>query len=96
MKKMMLLAGLLALLAAGCDSKPVTTPMPEANNEKPLTTPMPEAKHEKPVTSLMPEANDENCKHENIARIEDKSIQQALSSQCLRRGSYKPSSKRVW
>ena len=51
----------------------------------------------KPATAPMPEVNDENCKPENIAKIEDKGVQQAFSSRCLRRGGeFKPSPKREW
>ena len=51
----------------------------------------------KPATAPMPEVNDENCKPENIAKIEDKGVQQAFSSLCLRRGGdFKPSPKREW
>jgi entry exclusion lipoprotein TrbK len=35
----------------------------------------------------LPEVNDENCKPENIAKL-DKSVQQAFSSLCLRRGRF--------
>ena len=51
----------------------------------------------KPATAPMPEVNDENCKPENIAKIEDQGVQQAFSSLCLRRGGeFKPSPKREW
>ncbi len=51
----------------------------------------------KPATASMPEVNDENCKHENIAKIENKGVQQSFSSLCLRRGGeFKPSPKREW
>ncbi|EBX9589645.1 TPA: entry exclusion lipoprotein TrbK [Escherichia coli] len=51
----------------------------------------------KPAMSAMPEVNDQNCKHENIAKIADQGTQQAFSSLCLRRGGdFKPSPKREW
>lgn len=51
----------------------------------------------KPAKETIPEVNDANCKHENIARIEDQSLQQKLSSLCLRRGGdFQPSPKREW
>lgn len=51
----------------------------------------------KQATVPMPEVNDENCKHENIVKIENKGVQQAFSSLCLRRGGeFKPSPKREW
>jgi len=34
----------------------------------------------------LPEVNDENCKSENIAKL-DKNMQQELSSKCLRVGT---------
>jgi len=49
----------------------------------------------KPATAPMPEVNDENCKPENIAKL-DKSVQEAFSSQCLRAGSFKPSEPKSW
>jgi entry exclusion lipoprotein TrbK len=48
-----------------------------------------------PEPAVMPEANAENCKPENIAKL-DKSTQQALSSQCLRAGTFKPSEPKSW
>ena len=51
----------------------------------------------KPAPSAMPEVNDENCKSQNITKLEDKGVQQAFSSLCLRRGGeFKPSPKREW
>ena len=51
----------------------------------------------KPEPVTLPEVNAENCKPENIAKIEDKGVQQAFSSLCLRRGGeFKPSPKREW
>lgn len=49
-----------------------------------------------PAKQFMPEINDENCKSENIAKFKDETMQQAISSLCLRRGSFKPSEKKAW
>lgn len=49
----------------------------------------------KPAAQALPEVNDENCRPENIAKL-DKGVQQAFSSQCLRRGSFKPSEQKTW
>ena len=50
----------------------------------------------KPAMPTMPEVNDENCKTENIAKIQDKGMQQEFSGKCLRRGTFKPSTPRAW
>jgi entry exclusion lipoprotein TrbK len=44
----------------------------------------------------MPEVNDENCKFENIKKIEGKGIQQEFSGKCLRRGSFQTSMPRSY
>ena len=44
----------------------------------------------------LPIVNDENCKFENIKKIEDKDIREEFASMCIRRGSFKPSPKRSW
>lgn len=49
----------------------------------------------KPEPVTLPEVNNENCKYENIAKL-DKSIQQDFSSQCVRRGTFKPSTPKAW
>ncbi len=49
----------------------------------------------KPESVTPPEVNAENCKPENIAKL-DKSVQEAFSSQCLRAGSFKPSEPKSW
>ncbi|MCK0505355.1 entry exclusion lipoprotein TrbK [Aromatoleum anaerobium] len=49
----------------------------------------------KPAAQDLPEVNDENCRPENIAKL-DKGVQQAFSSQCLRRGAFKPSEQKTW
>lgn len=43
----------------------------------------------------LPEVNDENCKHENIVKL-DKSVQKEFSSLCLRRGDFVPSKPKTW
>lgn len=50
----------------------------------------------KPVLQAKPELNDENCKPENILKIQDKDMRQEFSGQCSRRGSFKPSEPRNW
>lgn len=45
----------------------------------------------------MPVVNEENCKAENISKIEDKVMREQFASMCLRRDSgFKPSVKREW
>jgi entry exclusion lipoprotein TrbK len=44
----------------------------------------------------MPAVNDENCKTENLEKMEDKETRQELASLCFRRGTFKPSPKREW
>lgn len=44
----------------------------------------------------MPIVNDENCKTENIAKIEDKTIREQFASMCFRRSNFKPSPKKEW
>ena len=44
----------------------------------------------------LPAVNDENCKTENLKKIEDKETRQQLASLCIRRGTFKPSPKREW
>ena len=50
----------------------------------------------KPAMQSLPEVNNENCKTENIAKIQDKGMQQEFSGKCLRRGTFKPSTPRAW
>lgn len=47
------------------------------------------------VSKEIPTVSDENCKPENIAKL-DKSIHEKFSSACLRRGSFKPSEPKTW
>jgi entry exclusion lipoprotein TrbK len=45
----------------------------------------------------MPAVNDENCKWENMVKIEDKATREQLASACARRGpGFKPSPKKEW
>jgi entry exclusion lipoprotein TrbK len=44
----------------------------------------------------LPAVNDENCKTENLQKIQDKETRQELASLCIRRGTAKPSPKREW
>ena len=50
----------------------------------------------KPALQAMPEDNDENCKLENIQKIEDKGMQQEFAGKCARRGTFKPSEPKKW
>lgn len=51
----------------------------------------------KPTVFALPEVNEQNCKPENIAKVQDKATQQKLSSLCLRQGSeFKASPDRKW
>jgi entry exclusion lipoprotein TrbK len=49
-----------------------------------------------PAKKQLPAVNDENCKTENLERMDDKETRQELASLCIRRGTFKPSSKREW
>ena len=44
----------------------------------------------------MAAVNDENCKTENITRINDKSAREKIGDMCARRGTFKPSPKKEW
>ena len=50
------------------------------------------------TTKEVPTVNDENCKPENIAKIEDKTMREQFSADCLRRapGGFKASEKKEW
>lgn len=50
----------------------------------------------KTETKTMPELNAENCKPENIEKIEPKEIREQFSDMCLRQGSFQPSKPKVW
>lgn len=50
----------------------------------------------KPLKAVeIPQVNDENCKPENIAKV-DASVRQQFMNTCVRRGSFKPSTGRTW
>ena len=40
--------------------------------------------------------NDKNCRHESLVDIKDKADREEFASRCLRRGSFKPSTKKEW
>lgn len=44
----------------------------------------------------MPELNAENCKPENVEKIEPSEIREQFSAMCLRAGSFEPSKPKVW
>ena len=45
----------------------------------------------------MPAVNDENCKWENMLKIEDKGTREQFASACARRGpGFTPSPKKEW
>ncbi len=45
----------------------------------------------------MPAVNDENCKWENMLKIEDKGMREQFASACARRGpGFTPSPKKEW
>jgi entry exclusion lipoprotein TrbK len=44
----------------------------------------------------LPAVNDENCKTENLKKIQDKETREELASLCIRRRTVKPSPKREW
>jgi entry exclusion lipoprotein TrbK len=46
---------------------------------------------EKPKEA-MPVVNDENCKLENIKKIQDENVRQTFADACARRGGFKSSS----
>jgi entry exclusion lipoprotein TrbK len=48
-----------------------------------------------PAPAALPEVNNENCKTENIAKL-DPSIRQHFADACFKSGTYKPSSGRTW
>lgn len=50
----------------------------------------PQAKKEMSVVS------DENCKPDNIAKIEDEAMGAQFADACARRGGFQPSSGRSW
>jgi entry exclusion lipoprotein TrbK len=44
----------------------------------------------------LPAVNDENCKPENLQKMQDKEMREELASLCIRRGTFKPSSGQKW
>jgi entry exclusion lipoprotein TrbK len=52
-------------------------------------------KPEPPKAVDMPQVSEENCKFENVARI-DASVRQQFADACFRRGTFKPSPVRTW
>lgn len=51
---------------------------------------------EEPEKEEMPVMNDENCKLENIKKIQDEKVRQAFADACARRGDFKPSSGKTY
>jgi entry exclusion lipoprotein TrbK len=50
-----------------------------------------------PKTKEAPIVNDENCKPENIAKVDDEATRKQFASACLRRGpDFKASEKKAW
>jgi entry exclusion lipoprotein TrbK len=49
-----------------------------------------------PKTSVLPEVNDENCKTENIKKIENKEVREKFADLCIRGNIFKPSPKKSW
>ena len=43
---------------------------------------------EGPVEIILPEVNDENCRHENVMKIEQEELRQRFASMCLRRNPF--------
>lgn len=48
-----------------------------------------------PAAVAMPEVNDENCKPDNVAKV-DASVRQQFADACARRGSFKPSTGKTY
>lgn len=51
---------------------------------------------EPPKQEVKLEVNDENCKLENIQKIEDKRAREEFAGLCFRRGTFVPSEKKSW
>uniref|UniRef100_UPI003AF5DA6A entry exclusion lipoprotein TrbK n=5 Tax=Thiolapillus sp. TaxID=2017437 RepID=UPI003AF5DA6A len=52
---------------------------------------------ERPETVTMPKVNNENCRHENVMKMEPEALRQKFASLCLRRSTIKPSDKpKTW
>lgn len=52
-------------------------------------------KPEPPKAVDMPQVSDENCKPENVAKV-DASVRQQFADACARRGSFKPSTGKTY
>lgn len=50
----------------------------------------------KPETKTMPKLNAENCKPDNVEKIEPREIREQFSSMCLRAGTFEPGKPKVW
>ena len=51
---------------------------------------------EPPKQNVKIDVNDENCKLENIKKIEDKRAREDFAGLCFRRGTFVPSEKKSW
>ena len=51
---------------------------------------------EPPKQEVKLEVNDENCKLENIKKIEDKRAREEFAGLCFHRGTFVPSEKKSW
>lgn len=51
---------------------------------------------EEPKKEEMPVVNDENCKLENIKKIQNEKVRQTFADACARRGDFKPSSGKTY
>ncbi|WP_419591186.1 entry exclusion lipoprotein TrbK [Thiolapillus sp.] len=52
---------------------------------------------ERPETVTMPKVNNENCRHENVMKMEPEALRQKFASLCFRRSAIKPSDKpKTW
>jgi entry exclusion lipoprotein TrbK len=47
---------------------------------------------EEPTKDEMPVVNDENCRPENIKKIQEEKMRRTFADACARRGDFKPSS----
>lgn len=51
---------------------------------------------EEPRKEEMPVVSDENCKFENIKKIQDEKVRQTFADACARRGGFKSSSGKTY
>lgn len=49
-----------------------------------------------PDSANVPEATAENCKDENVRKISDRAVREALASRCFRHGTFEPSPTKSW